>query len=498
MEELSGAFIKLGQLLSLRPDLIPKEYCDEFSKLQDDVAPFNFIYVKRIIEDELKKPLGKIFSSFDKTPIASASIGQVHKAKLISGEVVAVKVQRPRIEDIFSTDIDLLHHLAHLAEKNIPELKQYDVNSIVKEFEEYTKKELNYVLEAKNIEEFYNNFKQNSMIKIPKVFWDYTSKRVLTMEFIEGEKLKEVKSLSESRREKIAELIIKSMIKQIMEDKIFHADPHPGNILLLEKDKLALLDFGIVGRLNDDIIEKTENIILGLIKPDKDILTRALMDLGFVKEGINVEEFKEDLSQHLGHYYNVDEQKIDISSALYDIIAISKKYEIKFPTSFVLLAKATATLEGLVRDLKVEFNVVQALKPYAEKIVKKRISTKYQVDKIRKFADDVAYTLKDLPGDVKEAVKKIKQGELKLNVNNADISRFALEIDRSSNRITFGLIVAAALVSAALVMLANMPPFYMGIPVLGLIFFVLAVLFAFALLISIIKEKSRGENEKDY
>ncbi|MDD5253830.1 MAG: AarF/ABC1/UbiB kinase family protein [Candidatus Nanoarchaeia archaeon] len=496
MEELSGAFVKLGQLLSLRPDLIPKEYCDEFSKLQDNLEPFNYIYVKRIIEDELKRPLSKVFSSFDKEPIASASIGQVHKAKLISGEIVAVKVQRPHIEEIFETDLDLLYHLAHLAEKKIPELRQYDLNVIIKEFEDYTKKELNYIVEAKNIDDFYNNFKQNINIKIPRVFWEFTTKKVLTMEFIDGEKITEIKKLTEERKKRIIKLLTESLIHQVIDFRIFHADPHPGNILLLEKDRIAFLDFGIVGRLNEELIERIENVMIGLIKPDKNILAKALIELGFVKDGVPVDEFKEDLSHYLSSYYNLDESRIDLSSALYDILTLSRKYKMKMPTSFVLLVKSIATTEGLVRNLDPEYNLVKALRPEISKIIKKRATGKFAFIKLKKEVDEFTENVREIPKDVREALKNIKDGKIRVDINNNDINKFTLELDRSSNRLTFGVVIAALLVSSALVMVADLPPLYLGIPILGIIFFILAILFTLALLISIIREK-RGEKYEE-
>src|SRR3989344_1560988 len=248
MENLSGAFIKLGQLLSLRADLIPKEYAQEFSRLQDEVKPFKFEKVKEVIEKEFQKSLSEIFIKFDPNPIAAASVGQVHKAMLNNGKIVAVKVQRPGIEKIFEVDIALLYHLAVLLEKHYPELKDYNLVDIVKEFEEYTKNELDYICEARNIDVFHSNFKDDP-IKIPKVYWEYTTRRVLTMEFINGVKITQVKS----NRRMYVRQIVESYLKQTMEYGIFHADPHPGNIFVMENQRLALLDFGIVGHISGEL-----------------------------------------------------------------------------------------------------------------------------------------------------------------------------------------------------------------------------------------------------
>ena len=245
MEELGGTFIKFGQLLSIRPDLIPESYCEEFAKLQDNVRPFPYEQVKDVIEKDFKKPIHKVFIHFEKTPIAAASVGQVHMAKLRTGETVAVKVQRPNINQIFESDIDILYYIANLAEKHIPELKDYNPVAIVNEFENYTKRELDYNLEGKNIDVFYKNFVGSKTIKIPRVFLSYTSKRVLTMEYIDGININKYKATKEEKK-KIIKNLLSCFMKQILEDGFFHADPHPGNIFILKDHRIELLDFGIV------------------------------------------------------------------------------------------------------------------------------------------------------------------------------------------------------------------------------------------------------------
>lgn len=491
MEELGGTFIKLGQLLSLRPDLVPKEYCEEFSKLLDDVKPFHYIFVKRIIEKELNKPLGQVFISFDKTPVAAASIGQVHKAVLKNGQKVAVKIMRPGIEKIFETDIDILYHLAHLLEKHYPETKAYNFPGIVKEFESYTKKEFDYTIEARNIERFYENFKKNKFIKVPKVHWDYTKKRVLTMEFIEGKGINEVnnfKALRSSKKE-IIENITKSFIKQILEFGFFHADPHPGNIFLLGDNRVALLDYGIVGRIDEELRENVENILIALIKPDKKLLAQTIINLGIIDEGVNLDEFKKDLSEHLGTYYGMELSKIEMSSFFYDILELARKYKMRFPENFILLIKAMITTEGLSKKFYPEFNFVNTCKEKVNELIKKRKQPSYIFESVKQSILDIKTGFKDIPKNINEAIKTIKLGKVKMDVEDSDVKRFALEMDRSSNRITFGIIIAALIVSAALIILANLPPLIYGIPAIGIIFFIAAFIFFIVLLVSVTKEK---------
>src|SRR3989344_8845419 len=405
MENLSGAFIKLGQLLSLRPDLIPKEYADEFSKLQDQVPLFSYDIVKSTIESEFNKSIHEIFIRFEKQPIAAASVGQVHKAILKSGEKVAVKVQRPKIEDTFKTDIDILYHLAPIIEEHYPNLKQYNLKQIIKEFEDYTKNELNYLAEAKNVEIFYKNFINHDKKKIPNIYWDYTTKKVLTLEFIDGQEISKVK-LGQKEKKQIVKLVADCFLKQVLEYGVFHADPHPGNIFITKNNKLALLDFGIVGKISPDLRKKIENLFIGLIQGDRILISDSFISLNIVQEDINIEEFREDLSQHLGNYYNTSLSKIDISSLLYDLLTLAKKYNMKFPSSFVLLIKAIATTEGFGKDLDPDFNFVVTCKPYVNKILKKKISSDYIFDTLKENLLTFKDLIIDFPSNLKTLISR--------------------------------------------------------------------------------------------
>ena len=479
MEELSGTFVKLGQFLSLRPDLIPKEYCNEFSKLQDNVTSFQFNEVKRIIEDEFKSPLEDIFLSFDHNPIASASIGQVHKAKLKDNRIVAIKVQRPNIERIFETDIDILYHLAHLVEKYIPKTRAFNPTSIIHEFEKYTKQELDYNTEADNISKFHENFKNDKIIVIPRVYPKYTTRKVLTMNYIDGEKITNVKKLDKKH---IINSMSEAFIKQVLEYGFFHADPHPGNIFILPNQKIALLDFGIVGRVSENMKDDVENAFIALIKPDRELLAKSFINLGFVEENTILEEFEKDLSAHLKKYYDKPLEDISIAVFFHDIIDLAKIYSIRFPADFILLIKAMTTVEGFIKEIDPKFNFVTACKPSFKKIIKKRSTPKYILTSIK---DNII----DLHNNIREAINTIKKGKVKVDVEDVDIKRFALEIDRSSNRITFGIIIAALIVGSSLIMRAGLPPYLFGIPGFGLLLMAVAAILAITLAISIHNEK---------
>ncbi|MBI2673537.1 AarF/ABC1/UbiB kinase family protein [Candidatus Woesearchaeota archaeon] len=447
MEDLGGTFIKFGQLLSIRPDLVPEEYCEEFAKLQDSVKPFPYNQVKEVIEREFKRPIHKIFAHFEKEPVAAASVGQVHIAKLRSGETVAVKAQRPKIDELFESDIDILYYFANLAEKHIPELKDYSPVAIVNEFENYTKKELDYNIEAKNIDIFYKNFHDSKSIKIPKVFWEYTGKKVLTMEYIDGIRIDKFKA-TKAEKKRILEILLNSFIKQILKDGFFHGDPHPGNIFILNNHRIAFLDFGIVGQLDESLKRKFEDTLIAIISGSRRDIAKQLIELGIVDHEVNISELEEDLSKHLRDYYDVSLKNIDLGN---------------FLSSVLILGTAV------------------------EEIIRERASPFYIIKNIRTGLVDFADTVKSLPYEAKRVFKILEKGEIKLEVEDRDIKKFAFEIDKSSNRIAYSMILASLVVAAALLAKSG-SSYTFGLPLISLIFLSIAIFVTILLLMSIYKE----------
>lgn len=501
MEELQGSFVKLGQLLSIRPDLIPNEYCEEFSKLQDHVKPFPFDVAKKILKDEFKKPLSEIFQSIDPLPLASASVGQVHKAVLKTGEVVAVKIQRPNIRAIFNTDIDLLYHLAGVVENYIPEIKNYNIVGIVKEFDSYTNDELDYMVEAQNIDIFYKKFLNDPIVKVPKVYWDYTTSRVLTMEFINGPKLKDVKTDKDfnarlSNRKAVIANINNALARQILEFKYFHADPHPGNILVLRNNKIALLDFGIIGRITEDMQEKMEDLLIALLKKDPHLLADTLVDVGVVSDDIDLGAFEEDMVAHFEKYYEMTLEQINPQTVFYDAFNMGRKYNVVFPLNFVLLAKALATIYGVNRQYYPDYNFVEGVRPIVENVIRKRSSPSYLADTMKKNIYELRRAFKRIPTNAKGIINLIKRGaHVQIEVDNKDLKRFTREMDRSSNRLTFGLIISALVVATFLSIGTGLEPYLWGIPKIGVVTLLLAALFTFAMFYSISREPKGGESE---
>jgi len=492
MEELGGSFVKLGQLLSLRPDLVPQEYLDEFTKLQDSVKPFPFEVAKIIIESELKNPLNKIFSYFNKEPIAAASVGQVYEAILKNGNKVAVKVQRPGIRQVFATDIDLMYHLARLLEKHMPESKSFNPVGIVEEFDKYTRKELDYISEGRNIEAYKEAVVYEKNVVIPKVYWDFTTSKVLTMEFMEGVK---ISSLKDFRRlgvkgSHLSNTLVRLFAKGVLYFHFFHADPHPGNILLMKGKKIALLDFGIMGRLSPELTEKIGMLYFALIKADVNMITDGLINIGMISNQINRDEFKADISDAWGKYYDTSLSQVNMSGFFWDSIRIGKKYEMKYPAEYVLLMKAMITTEGVIQKIDPHFNFVKAGKPIFQSYIKERTSTKY----LLKGAKETLINFKDLfvrfPVDAQKILTKLESDDDKeFNVKiDADIKKFTLEMERSSNRMTLGFIMASFVVASTLIILAKIPPFVWGLPLYSLISLLIAGILLIIFTISAFKK----------
>ena len=489
LEELGGSFVKLGQLLSLRPDLVPNEYIEEFSKLQDSVKPFSFEKVKAIIESEFNKPIKKMFSHFNKTPIASASVGQVHEAILKTGERVAVKVQRPNIRQIFKTDIDLMYHLAHLIEKHVEKSKSFNPTGIVEEFEKYTKKEMDYLLEGKNIERYEEVIKHEKHVVVPKVYWTHTSSKVLTMEFIDGIKISSVKNFKKLKIKKtyLSNTLTRTFVNGVLFHGFFHADPHPGNILIMKNKDIALLDFGITGSLSSRLAEKIGRLYFAMINSDIDMITDELMDIGGA-ENIDKEKFKDDIRDMWGSYYDVAMKEINMTRFFWSTMDIGQKFGLKFPVNYVLLLKAMLTTEGVIRKIDPQFNFVRAGKPIFKKFIEEKSKPEYLLKSAKKTLLEFKNLLINFPTDAKKILARLEKGEEKeLTINDEEIKEFAHEIEHSTNTMTLGIISAALIIASSLLILARTPPFIWGLPLYAIIGLILAGILLIVLIVSILK-----------
>ncbi len=491
LERLGPTFIKFGQMLSVRPDLLPKSYIKELEKLQDRVPPIPYSKVQQIVEGELKKPIGRIFLEFEKKPIASASISQVHKAKLKSGDIVAVKIQRPDVKKMMETDIEILFYIAGMLEKHYLRVREFNPVCIVEEFRDWTEKELDFRIEARNASRFAVNFKKNRDVKIPKVFDDFVTEKILVTEFIEGIELHNYKGVIKAGLDfgKILRKGFELSLEQVFVYGLFHADPHPGNILIMKDGRIALVDFGIVGFFDEKLKNKSIDLLYGLIENDVDLIVETLLGMGMETEKMDVDKFRADIAYLIEPLQNSSLKDIKLSYVLEDILELALRHKLKVPTSFVLLGKTIVTLEGVGLEYDPNFKIVDATKPFLEKMMQKRLNPMNMFRGFLHNAHRYSRLAEEFPARADRALRVLEKGSVKLDMRDTDIKKLAIEIDRSSNRIAYGLIIAALLLSSALILQVNKGPKILDLPVFSLLSFMAAGFFGLILFWSIIREK---------
>ncbi len=349
LEQLGPTYVKLGQIASTRPDLLPSEIIDELEKLQDAVPAFSFTEVRSVLQEELGGTLEKIFQHFESEPIAAASIGQVHKAVLKTGRTVAVKIQRPSITIDIQTDLEILYELSNLAERRFHWAKSYQLMDMIDEFSKSLRSELDYTNEARNAEKISKQFINNPLIYVPKIYWDYSTQKVLTAEYIEGIKISKKEDLKEKgyNLSLLAERFAKGIFHQIFMEGFFHGDPHPGNVVVLPGEIIAFLDFGMVGRLSSEMKYNLSSLVIGLMRQDADELTKTIFRMGIVPDHVNRVQLREDIEVLNEKYYGVPLSKVSLGEAVSSIFAAALKHKIKIPADLVLVGKALLTMEGI-------------------------------------------------------------------------------------------------------------------------------------------------------
>ncbi|NOQ41499.1 MAG: ubiquinone biosynthesis protein UbiB [Desulfuromusa sp.] len=489
LEELGPTFIKWGQILSTRPDIVPSDVLDELQKLQDHIPAVPTDEIKAQIHRELGYPTEELFEDFEPTPLATASIAQVHRGTLKSGEQIVCKVRRPGIESIIETDLDIMMGLAYLIEKHLPGGELYDPVGLVREFRRTIHRELDFSREGRTTERFAANFADDKIVRIPKVFWDYTGQTVLTLEYVSGIKISNQEQLKEAGLdlEIIARNGADNFLKQVFVHGLFHADPHPGNIHILPENILCIFDFGMVGRLDDDLKLHLTELLLCVLRRDVDHLISQLLYSGELHDESNIKNLKRDLTEFIDDYYDIMLQDLKVGKLLIDFVEILTEYQIKFPSNLMLLSRALFVMEGIGRQLDPNFNMVAQLKPFAEQIIKDRYSP-------TSIAKDAARTLqsyqalgKSLPRDVKEFINRINRNKFKIDVEHRGFERLINDLDKSTNRISFSMIIAALIVGSSLIMQVDKGPMLFGFPILGLLGYSVAGFLGLGLAIAILR-----------
>ncbi len=489
LEELGPTFIKLGQLLSTRPDIIPREYLGELQKLQDRVPAVSTEQITAELQREFGYPVEEIFQRFDPIPLAAASISQVHRGTLKSGDEVVFKVRRPDVRKIIETDVDILMGLAYLVEKHLPGGEMYDPIGLVKEFRRTINRELDFSREGRTIERFATNFTADETVRIPAVFWEFTSSSVLTLEYLSGIKISHHDELKAANYDLklLARRGADAFLKQVFEFGLFHADPHPGNIHVLPDNVICMFDFGMVGRLDEEVKLQLTELLLSVLRRDVDHIISQLLYSGELHDESNLKSLRRDLSEFIDDYYDLLLQDIKVGKLLLDFVDILTEYQIKFPSNLMLLGRALIAIEGLGRQLDPKFNMIEQLKPFAETIFRERYSPANITKEATRALQSYSALGKSLPKDIKEFLNRINRNKFKIDLEHRGLEKLITDLDKSTNRISFSMVIAALIIGSSLVMQTDKGPMLFGFPILGLLGYSVAGFLGFGLAIAILR-----------
>jgi ubiquinone biosynthesis protein len=491
LDDLGPTFVKFGQVLSTRPDVIPESILSELQKLQNTAAPIPLEQAQRVIEEDLGVPVEKLFAAFDPVQLGSASIGQVYRARLRSGEAVAVKVQRPGARGRVEADLALMRDLAALLDARFGDRILIDVPGLVAEFEGVILRELDYGAEAQNARRFAHNF-AGTHVKVPAIYLDLSTRRVLTMEFIEGTRFQnlEPRLLPPAERRRVATMGADAIFKMAFEDGFFHGDPHPGNLVLTPEGDLALLDFGMVGFMSRGDIEALSRLFIAVIGQDAPAVLRGLEALGvrFPAEvrGPLVQELREFLHKYSG----LSVGEVTLGQALGELISLARRYRLSLPPVFPLLMKALVTAEGLSRSIDPSINVYEIARPYARRLLRERFEPSAILERARESTAENARYLEDYPEQIRELLTELEDGEVEIRLRHGGLDELVGEVDVLANRLVFALVTGALLIGSSLLgAFATGGPQvpYLGVAVVAFAGFALALVMSVVLLFVIFR-----------
>ncbi len=489
-EELGPTYVKLGQVLSTRPDLVPVDFTNELSKLQDNVPPFAFSEAKETIETEFGSPLEELFDFFDELPFASASIGQVHKAGLKDGETVAVKVQRPGIKKIIEVDLEIMLHLAMLVERNITEIALYRPIKIIEEFARTLEKEIDYTLEATSMERFARHFLNDPTTYIPKVFRDMTTERVLTMELVDGIKVSEIDRLEGAGldRKTITVRGANFYLKQVFDFGFFHADPHPGNIFILPDNVICLLDFGMTGSVDRQTRENFVDLIDSVAHRHETKTTQVILKLTSWDDEPDIRQLERDVTDFMGRHLYKPLKNIEVGKLLNHLLELISRHRLMIAPDIFLMMKAMTTIEGVALVLDPDFDMIAQTAPFIRRIKLSRFHPERIAEDLIQLVSDTLQFVEKFPKDMLEIARLIRQQKLSLTMEHKGLDTMLATHDRISNRISFSIIIAALIIGSALIVISEIPPLLYGISLIGIVLFSTAAIMGIWLLVAILKK----------
>lgn len=476
LEELGPTFVKLGQLLSTRADWFPDEWSIEFKKLQDKVPPFPYEQVKELVESELGKPVEEVYTSFDIVPIASASIAQVHFAILKDGREVAVKVRRPEIEKVLDSDISMMYVIANLILKYVPDWARYKPVEIVREFSKTIRQELDFTIEATRADRFRRNFKDDPEAYFPRVYWEYSSKKVMTMERISGIPIDELEALKAAGFDlkEIAERGVRVFFRMALRDGYFHADMHPGNVFVGKNGEIIHVDFGIAGQIDDELRNYLAKLLYYLIKRDFRTMAQIHRDMGLIGPNVDIREFEDALIDIAEPIFGKPLGEVNISALLWKLIETAKRFDMHMQPNLLLLQKSMVVVEGVGRELYPKLNVWAVARPFVFKLMKRQMDPRDLAKKGYKTVMEMAEFTSTLPSHLTEIFNKINKDKLRIEFARLNLDELNSKIDHVGNRLLNGIVFASLIVGASLIVASGKGPMLFDIPALGLAGYTLA------------------------
>jgi ubiquinone biosynthesis protein len=490
LDELGPTFVKFGQLLSTRPDIVPPDIIAELRGLQDQVRPFPFIDVERVIREELGQPIERLFLEFDEEVLAAASIGQVHRAVLPNGRRVAVKVQRPNAPATIESDIQLFEQAARLVVERVRVLDFINTRELVDEFAKSIRQELDYRLEGRNAEAFHANFAGHPHVAVPRVYWSYTRARVLTLEYLDGVQVRdlELDAWTIDQRRRLAYLIAEAWMTMIFRDGFFHGDPHPANILVLSPERIGLVDFGLAGKLTDGDMSKLTRLFIDAVNENVQVLPRRLADLGVRYPREREDEFVSELHGIYARYYGASLAEIDPLEVFREAFALIYAMNLRLPTRYVLLDKALVTVSSVGVDLYPDFNVFEVAKPYARSLMLERFTPERLLRRARREGWQIASMARELPYQIHETLEQVREGQIEIGFVHKGLDNLAHKLDAIANRLVIALITTGGLIGSSLIgIFAKAGPHVLGVNVISVVGFVLSGILGVWLLWGVIR-----------
>lgn len=475
MTELGPTYVKLGQVLASRVDVFPPSWIAEFEKLHSQVPPVPFETLRPLLEKVWRRPVEAAFAEFDPTPFAAASIAQVHRAKLPDGTPVVVKIRRPDIQQKIDADLRILSHLARLAEFQIHDARRYHPIQIVAQLKRSLSRELDLVKEARNIDTFARNFADDPTVHVPKVYWEYCDEMVNVQEELIGipaTRLDQARA-SELDLPLLARRGADVVLKMILKDGYFHADPHPGNVMLLADNRIGMMDFGMVGRISDPRREQITKYLASMIAKDEEGMLNILV-LWAGDSEIDEDKLAYDVSEMVFSYDNLPLKDLKIGPLLSDATAIMRENNLSMPPDLTLLFKALISLEGLGHQLDPEFEMSEHLENYAKVLFMERLSPEYLAKRTQRGVKEMAEVLFGLPRDIARLFRKARRGNMRIDLDLKRLDHFGVQLNQAANRLTMGVLTASLVVGSSIIMTVEGGPTLFGLPLFGLVGFIVA------------------------